>query len=126
MTYACDQCGECCNGRLWVEARADDVLREPRIANVGTRIVVGANQIALPVLDQAWALSMVNHPCVFLRSDSRCDIYPTRPACCVAFQPGSERCQELRERAGLPRLEPVEGEGVIAEIVGAMVEAGDE
>jgi Fe-S-cluster containining protein len=42
--------------------------------------------------------------CPLLGSDNRCVIYATRPGCCVAFQAGSNQCQDARRRDGLPPL----------------------
>lgn len=34
-------------------------------------------------------------PCAFLK-DNKCEIYPTRPTCCVAFEPGDDQCIEFQ------------------------------
>jgi len=34
----------------------------------------------------------------------RCSIHETKPAVCREFEIGSEKCNELREEAGLARL----------------------
>lgn len=110
-TFECDQCGACCAGHLIVEADALDVLRQPQIlqadpnwAEQSVDEVVDRfqNDIGLAVI----VACGTNRPCPFLDAESRCSIYPTRPNDCVAMQAGSEQCQQARDAAGLPALEP--------------------
>ena len=113
--YECDSCGLCCKS-LIIEADHFDVLREPRIAERG-RLLDGHGKI--PFVDAAWGLYPQFHRdrCPFLMADNRCEIYPSRPNVCVGFMAGSEKCQELRENAGLTRLQPVERDDVVAKII---------
>ena len=97
--YECDQCGACC-GLIVDQVYEIDVLREPRILN---------NAMPMKCLDgdtRYW-LDRKNNRCVFQGDDNRCQIYPTRPNTCVGFEAGAEQCQERREAAGLPPLEPI-------------------
>lgn len=110
--YECDHCGACCTGNLIIEADPMDVLREPRIASE-CKIMRGMDH-SLPILETVWSVACVD-PCPFHR-DLRCAIYPTRPNVCVGFQAGSDQCQQSRRRVGLAPLNPVEREGVLAEI----------
>ena len=98
--YECDGCGECCRHKL-VDVFEEDILREPR---------VGAQMSPLrePGLDGE--IGYLNcgsgGKCFFLDGENRCGIYPTRPVVCVLFPAGSDACQEVRQAAGLPPLEP--------------------
>lgn len=115
-TYACDSCGLCCQ-KLIIEIQWLDFQREPRLRGVTKPFTVPAgfhitdDETDEPIEDpdpyMAGAMLACgrNHPCPMLGEDKRCTIYPTRPNCCVAFEPGGEKCQELREGAGLPPLE---------------------
>jgi len=109
-TYECDQCGMCCKNML-LEASYLDVLREPRIAERTDN----SRDVSLHVLDHTWVLN-TRGGCTFLGDDNRCEIYETRPNCCVEFMAGSVRCQEMRKRGGLPPLEPVEDESVLGQV----------
>ena len=92
MSDPCENCGLCCE-HLLVEADAVDVLREPRIEE---KYPLGKRHVNLPILEACWVLSAPGKPCAFLTKKKRCSIYPTRPQVCVAFLPGSPKCQELR------------------------------
>lgn len=94
----CGNCGLCCQ-HLLVEADVIDVLREPRIDAVRP---LGKLSPQLSLLDACWVLAGPGTPCAFLTPDKRCAIYPTRPQICVAFVPGSTKCQKLRNEYGLP------------------------
>ena len=94
----CENCGLCCENLL-VLPNAVDVLREPRIE---TMRPLGKRAVSLSVLDACWILAGPGMPCPFLTPEKHCAIYPTRPGDCVAFVPGSAKCQELRAEHGLP------------------------
>lgn len=93
----CDNCGLCCQ-QLLVEADAVDVMREPRI---DLERPIQNLSAQLSVLDACWVLAGPGMPCPFLTREKRCDIYSTRPQACVAFVPGSPKCQEIRAEHGL-------------------------
>jgi Fe-S-cluster containining protein len=110
-TYKCDQCGLCCRAFI-VEASHIDVVREPLIAQKCGRMD-GKGELKNPA-DWCWSVCVGGFsPCPFLKKHTnvlvtfRCTIYKSRPNECVAFQAGGRRCQELREKAGLPPLTPV-------------------
>jgi Fe-S-cluster containining protein len=119
ITYICEpNCGACCQYAI-VEIDELDIAREPRLKEVCqpfksdfesdyTDEQTGENLGPLvPKWENGGMLACGgNHPCKMLTPDKRCDIYPTRPNCCVAFRAGSELCQQSRESAGLPRLKP--------------------
>lgn len=48
----------------------------------------------------------IGTPCSFL-AGHKCGLYPTRPNCCVALQPGDDQCQDARRAEGLPALPPL-------------------
>jgi Fe-S-cluster containining protein len=98
----CDNCGLCCE-ELLVEATAVDVLREPRI---DLERPIHNRSPQLSVLDACWIVAGPGSPCPFLTPRKRCDIYPTRPNGCVAFAPGSPKCQELRKESGMAPVVP--------------------
>ena len=98
--YECDRCGACCR-TLIVEVTELDVLREPRIALA----MVPFRQEPGFEADEVGMLACGGrHPCPFVKGDNLCEIYPTRPNCCMAFDAGSEQCQDARRMAGLPPL----------------------
>ena len=105
MTNAnCDRCGACCGGVLIVEAEYLDALREPRLLKADA----SGRRVELSVLDDAHVVLLAcgrDHPCRFRGADRLCAIYPTRPNACVAFEAGSEQCQEARAAFGLPPLQ---------------------
>lgn len=106
MKYECDACGACCSGLLIVDAEWLDAVREPRLLDADVSNV----RISLDVLaddDGHCIILAATKPCRFLAPDKHCDIYATRPNCCVAFEAGSEQCQEVRKERGLPPLQPV-------------------
>ncbi len=101
MIYECDGCGACCRLSI-IEAGPLDALREPRIAEHGALL---DDHGKIPIEDAAFLLnSKKDGGCVFLREDNRCEIHATRPACCVNFQAGSKKRQDMRKASGLPRL----------------------
>ena len=109
--YECDKCGACCRGNLLVEAYELDVLREPRLIESGDRHYSGRTlEAVLEELSDEFKCILVagGRPCVFLGSDNRCSIYPTRPNDCVAMQAGDDHCQRSREAEGRPRLQAVQ------------------
>lgn len=105
--YECDkECGLCCQ-RLIIEIDHIDVVREPRLLPV-IELLDGNGKI---VYDSEWEkeyMLVCGKPCAMLGAENRCQIYPTRPNCCVAFAAGGEKCQELRQDYGLPPLQPKE------------------
>jgi Fe-S-cluster containining protein len=105
--YECDHCGACCKAPLIVEADILDVLREPRLIDAdpchrGKTVL----QMVEEMEDEMKAVILPS-PCSFLSAENKCNIYPTRPNCCVGLQPGDEQCQESRAAAGLEPLAPV-------------------
>ena len=116
----CDNCGLCCE-HLLVEADAVDVLREPRIEE---KYPLGKRHVSLPILEACWILSAPGKPCAFLTKKKRCSIYPTRPQTCVAFLPGSPKCQELRREYGMvPVVVQPSVHRVLTEIMEAAIAA---
>lgn len=120
MTYKCDSCGACCI-HLIVEIDPVDIAREPKLRSLRPSrfnpewepdeddreeyervgpLVPGFEAGAILACGAA-------NPCPMLTSEKLCSIYPTRPACCVALQAGSDLCQIARKVAGLPILEPI-------------------
>ena len=99
--YRCERCGACCT-QLFVYARAEDVVREPRIAEKGVPIDCHGT---LSLKQTQWRLSS-DGPCPFF-TPRGCAIYSTRPRDCLGFLPGSAQCTEARETAGLKLLEPM-------------------
>ncbi len=80
----CRQCSHCCR-TLILEILELDVVREPRLL-----------KYAEPFKGLGDSGYLLLSPCPFLK-DNKCEIYPTRPTMCVAFEPGEERCmQEIR------------------------------
>lgn len=105
MKYQCDSCGVCCSGVLMVEAEWLDARREPRLLDAD----VSGKRFSLDVLEEdgRCVILAATKPCPFLGSDNRCSIYPTRPNSCVAFEAGSEQCQEVRRERGLASIQPL-------------------
>ena len=103
MIYECDNCGLCCH-RLIVQATVDDVLREPRIEEASPL----AKEFRRELTQASWYIAWPGRPCGFLTDGKKCDIYATRPMCCVAFPAGPGKCHDLRDSAGLPMLVPRE------------------
>lgn len=104
----CEGCGaQCCRG-LIIEIQHLDVVREPRLLSV-VELLDGNGEIEFESdWDKEYALACGHFsPCKMLTIDHKCSIYPTRPNTCVAFQPGSDQCNELREAAGLPLIQNV-------------------
>lgn len=105
--YECDRCGLCCK-HLIIEIDHLDVVREPRLLP-GATLLDGNGRITY---DSDWEKEYriacgAKHPCAQLGPDNACAVYPSRPNCCVAFEAGSEKCQELRGLYGLEPLRPV-------------------
>lgn len=107
--YECDCCGACCKGYLIVEAYELDLLREPRLVSADPFYSHKTVAETLQLLeDESRCLVIAAaRPCIFLGTDNRCSIYPTRPNTCVGFAAGDEQCQQARQAAGLPPLQPV-------------------
>ena len=105
----CDQCGACCKGHLLVEVYDLDVLREPHLAaaDISERTREMSFETLMAELEQDGRCLVIagGEECKFLRKDSTCAIYPTRPNVCVAMQAGDEQCQDARREEGLPPLE---------------------
>ena len=121
--YDCDKCGACCRGNLLVEVYDIDVLREPRLLDSHiSRWTRGiARQTLMDELEQEGKCLIIAgapYACAFLREDSTCDIYPTRPNVCVGMQAGDDQCQESRQAIGLPDLQPVDSERRSAGLIG--------
>ena len=112
--FQCDCCSACCNGHLIVEVYDLDVLREPKLATAGIRdwaALLTRKELMAELEQEGKCLTIAcgeDRPCVFLRQDGRCSIYPTRPNACVAMQAGDDQCQQARCAVGLPPLEPVD------------------
>lgn len=107
--YECDQCGACCQGHLIVEADWVDLAREPRLLEADRHRTGWPIEKVLEDLEEPGKamLLALGRRCPFLDGENRCEIYPTRPAVCVAMEAGDEQCQQCRREAGLPPLEPV-------------------
>ena len=109
--FVCDHCGACCQGHLIVETTALDVMREPKLIDADPHYTGLSRDEVLTQLDSEWRALIIacgtERPCIYLGSDKRCTIYPTRPNACVGLQPGDDQCQYARRAAGLPPLEPV-------------------
>ncbi len=105
----CDKCGACCKGHLIVEAYDLDVLREPHLAaaDIGEWTREMVHQELMAELEQEGKCLVIagGEECKFLRGNSMCAIYQTRPNVCVALPPGSDQCNQAREADGLPRLQ---------------------
>lgn len=105
-SLSCTSCGACCGppgdylpywaGQLTVK----DVLRLP--VSYQNKIVQDDNN-ALLLPTRITKKNGVQ--CIALEGTVgqavACAIYPDRPACCRDYKPGSDRCLEARERAGI-------------------------
>lgn len=99
MAFVCDGCGLCC--KLIIEIEHTDVVREPKLLPV-VQLLMGEPRSPW---DKKYLLACGEiRPCPMLTAENSCTIYPTRPGCCVRFEAGSEKCQELRRDAGLSPL----------------------
>lgn len=95
----CDNCGLCCK-KLIIEIDHVDVVREPKRVGIAKQMK-GMYEEESP-WDREYMLACgASMPCPMLGTDNLCQIYPTRPNVCVAFEAGSEQCNELREENGL-------------------------
>jgi len=115
--YVCDpNCGACCKGHLIVEVEDIDIIREPRLIEADRH---HAGKTIEKMLDDYQRGMVViiscSKPCPFL-AENKCTIYPTRPNCCVAFEAGSDDCQDCRRAEGLPPLLPVQEPPVIPRV----------
>lgn len=103
--YECDRCGACCRSHI-TEADIVDAIREPCIIERCKPLLGGGE----PWM-RMWSLSVMDR-CPFLIADPDddrcydCEIYATRPDCCVTFPPGSKRCVEDRACFGIKPLPP--------------------
>ena len=124
MRYECDQCGACCKA-LIIEIEWVDYLREPSLRDVTTPFRIADGECFLddndelipeedadPYMAGGGLACGKNHPCPKLGADNLCQIYQTRPTCCVLFAAGSEQCQEARRSCGLESLQPAAKGGV--------------
>jgi Fe-S-cluster containining protein len=104
--YECDQCGACCKGTVIVEADYLDVRREPRLI----QLQVGPYRTTQRELEDDGKIVLLacgtDKPCPCLDAENRCTIYTTRPNICVAFEAGSEKCQEVRAQLHIEPLRP--------------------
>ena len=109
--YQCDQCGACCKGTVIVEADYLDTRREPKllVAQVGS-CRVSQRELEEDVGKIVLLACGLDKPCAFISPRNRCTIYSTRPNVCVAFEAGSEQCQEARALLGVERLLPTHPE----------------
>jgi Fe-S-cluster containining protein len=114
-------CGLCCQ-ELIVECHVLDVLREPRIQEA---VPLKKSDHSLPVIDDCWILHS-DKGCPFLDAQKRCGIYSTRPGICVAFPAGGKKCTQLRQRAGLPPLEPLKADGSMIDRLTAELRINEE
>jgi Fe-S-cluster containining protein len=110
-TYECDRCGACCR-EIIVEVQELDVVREPRLAAVA-ELMDGRGKVEF---ESHWERTYLlacghTHPCPLLGPDNLCGVYPTRPNVCVAFEAGTDLCQQARGMAGLSPLAPTCSEG---------------
>lgn len=115
--YECDKCSACCRWPI-IEITELDMIREPRLIPAvkpfsvpeGCHLEDDDGQPYEEVIPGYGAGGMLacglTFPCKMLAQDGTCTIYPTRPNVCVAFQAGSEKCQEYRLALGLEKLLP--------------------
>jgi Fe-S-cluster containining protein len=110
LRYECDKCGACCKGSLIIEADDLDVLREPRLIDADRHHAGKSVDQMVHEIQTEWKAILLacGSPCLFLGTDNRCSIYPTRPNVCVGMQAGDEQCQEARAAVCLPPLLPVD------------------
>jgi Fe-S-cluster containining protein len=114
MKYECDKCGACCK-QLIVEIDWIDLQREPRLRSVTKPFKIHPDERfvdddGVPISDpdpyMAGAMLACGTRCPMLTSDDLWSIYPTRPGSCVGMEAGKRQCQDARQMAGLPPLEP--------------------
>lgn len=108
LRYRCDSCGACCKGHLIVECDEIDVLREPRLIDADRHHAGKSVEQMVDEIRNEWkaVILAVGNPCAFL-ADNQCQIYPTRPNCCVGLEAGDEQCKQARAAEGLPPLAPL-------------------
>lgn len=116
VAYECDSCGLCCT-KLIIEADVVDALREPAIVSKCQELNIG-HGIAH---ERMWMIACgEKRPCPFLEpkygGERRCSVYVTRPGCCVYFQAGGVKCQEIRIAAGIGLLAGEPAKGDMAEL----------
>ena len=88
----CKQCGGCCS-QMIVEIEHLDIVREPRLLQAA-ELLDGHGKVKY---ESEWEKEYLlacgkAKPCVF-HKNKKCEIYPTRPNVCVAFEPGGEQCK---------------------------------
>lgn len=105
LSNPCRDCGLCCR-KLIIEIDHVDVVREPRLLPVVTKLDCG---LLDDDEDELWSQQYRLSPqigrraCPMLDDGScQCSIYATRPNTCVMFEVGGDHCNELRHEAGLP------------------------
>lgn len=102
----CFECGLCCT-QLIIEIEHLDVVREPALLEHAT-LLDGHGTIQYDdEWDKVYGLAAgFCRPCPMLTTTKQCAIYPTRPNCCVSFEVGGAKCNELRVAASLPSVPP--------------------
>lgn len=116
--FECDNCGACCKHPI-VEAGWHDVLREPKVFEIGK-----VDRKQLRDADRVIVLwDSEKRQCPFLDEDNRCGIYATRPAACVCVEAGDAKCQQSRKMAGLDFLKDRDGRDISVEL---LIESMDE
>lgn len=86
-----------------------DVMREPRLIDADPRLPgKSVHQVLYEIQNDYRSVYLAGgHRCMFLQADNRCEIYPTRPNCCVGMEAGDEQCQESRAKRGMEPLMPI-------------------
>ena len=105
--YECDQCGACCKGTFIVEVDYLDARRELRLLE----LQVGPYMVTRCELEEEEKVALLacgtDNPCRCLGPENRCTMYTTRPNACVAFEAGSQKCQDARAELGIGPLPPL-------------------
>lgn len=91
----CKKCAGCCS-QMIVEITHLDIIREPRLEQYAELLDEHGKIVFENDMEKEYLLACgQSKPCAFLK-DSKCEIYPTRPNTCVAFEPGGEQCREFQ------------------------------
>ena len=93
MAGKCKQCGCCCKNMI-IEVLELDLVREPRLKEY-------VSMYAPDDISDMDGILNTKNGCPFLK-DNKCEIYPTRPTVCVAFEPGCDQC--LTSRGEMPKF----------------------
>ncbi len=91
----CKRCGQCCQAHIALLAHAEDRQRWREEGREDILAVVDAEATQTDGMGD----SALAGPCPFLQRAGAvcaCAIYPTRPAVCRAFAPGSPLCSQAR------------------------------